>query len=463
MMRAGLSGCLIAMVLAAAPLHAEDAVITVTLATAHDLALKNAPRISLARIEALEAQEQVAQARAAWLPQINLAANAVRADSLVTRIGAGGLNNPSVYDRDAVGLAGTQMITDFGRTSDLIAAAHLHARAAERDAQATIDQVLLEVDLMYYRTLQGQARLVVAEQTVKDRQLIVDRMTGMVAHQLKSDLDLGFARVNLDQGAMLLEDVRNQLDTDRLALASLLGYDTPQPFTVVDEAVPALPAADAVETLVVTGLRDNPRITRLRLEIGAARRTRDADSELDYPTLSAMGVAGRIVDHDPRLPDAYAAWGLSLTVPLYSGGMIASREHQAELRAEEAELALKAAEEDLAKDIRVAAADVRYAGTRLDLAGRLLTEVAQTMDLAQARFDLGLISGVDLSQAELNRTDAAMTASTAKQDLLMKLAVLNHDLGHWQTGSPKPDRQPAGNMDHPGDHPTDVQAGSDHH
>jgi outer membrane protein len=431
--RFGLSAGLVLLVTLMGPaLYSEDAVVVITNAQAHAMALKNAPRITLARLEAMEAQEQVVMARSAWLPNINLAANAVRADSAVTRIGAGGLNNPSVYDRDAVGLAATQLITDFGRTPDLIAAAHLHAQAADREAQAAIDEVLYEVDLMYYRTLQGQFRLVVAEQTVKDRQLMVDRISGLVKNQLKSDLDLGFAQVNLDQGNMLLEDVRNQLQTDRLALAALLGYDAPQPFQVVDEPVPAVPADTEIEALVVDALSHNPRISRLRLEIAAAKRTRDAESALDYPTVSAIGVAGRIVNHDPRLPDAYAAWGLSLTIPLYSGGMIASREHQADLREQIAEMALKATENDLSRDVRVAVADVRYASERLDLVGKLLAEVSKTMDLAQTKFNLGLISVVDLSQAELNRTDAAMTASAAKQDLLLKLATLNHDLGRWQ-------------------------------
>ena len=40
-----------------------------------------------------------------------------------TRIAAGGLNNPIILDRFAYGVSASQMLTDFGRTSDLASSA----------------------------------------------------------------------------------------------------------------------------------------------------------------------------------------------------------------------------------------------------------------------------------------------------------------------------------------------------
>ena len=84
---------------------------TLTLEEAHALALKNHPRIAAANYRALAAQEVVKESRSGFFPQANLYGSAVGADSTETRIEAGGLNNPSIFDRAAGGVGVSQLIT----------------------------------------------------------------------------------------------------------------------------------------------------------------------------------------------------------------------------------------------------------------------------------------------------------------------------------------------------------------
>ena len=80
-------------------------------------------------------------------------------------------------------------------------------------------------------------------------------------------------------------------------------------------------------------------------------------------------------------------------------------------------------------DVRVAIANVTYTHVRLEMAAKLLVQARLSYDLAKSRFDLGLSSIVDLEQADLSRTGAAMTESTAKQDYLIQISVLDNRLG----------------------------------
>src|SRR4029079_13976457 len=114
-----------------------------------------------------------------------------------TRILAGAINNPSVFDRTAAGAGLSQMITDFGRTPNLIASSTLQAQAANELATATAAQILLDVDRSYFTVLQAQALEGVAQQTVDTRQLLFDRVSALASNKLKSDLDVSFARVAL--------------------------------------------------------------------------------------------------------------------------------------------------------------------------------------------------------------------------------------------------------------------------
>src|SRR6185312_7412184 len=84
---------------------------TLTLSAAQEFALKNHPQIAAANYRVLAAQEVTKESRAGFFPQANIYGSAVGADSVDTRIEAGGLNNPSVFDRAAGGVSVNQLIT----------------------------------------------------------------------------------------------------------------------------------------------------------------------------------------------------------------------------------------------------------------------------------------------------------------------------------------------------------------
>lgn len=423
---------------------AQPAVQFLTLSDARAQAVHNHPRISMAELDTLVAAEETRIARSAYLPAVAAYGTVVRASQDNTRIAAGGINNPSVFDREAVGLAATQLITDFGRTGSLIDTARLHAEAQAQDAVAVRREVLLEVDLAFFRALKCQAMLLVADETLHTRQLLVDRVEGMVANKLKSELDASFAKVDLEEAQILKASLANQQETAQLELQTLIGRADAVPLALAEEPIPPLPAGKP-DAFVTTALAHDPRIARLRLELDAARRSRDASDDLDYPTLSAMGVAGVTADHDPRLADTYLAGGLNLSIPLYTGHLISSRQQQAELRVRRANEQLRQALLEVPRQVRIAFSDLGYAHERLDLTAKLLAQATQALELAQARYDLGTTSVIEISQAQLAKTQAEISQSGAKEDYLGRLAVFTFALGADQTLDGTPARAPAGN------------------
>src|SRR4051812_28297672 len=102
-----------------------------TLAEAQKLALQNNPRISSARFNAAAAYQVPQRYKANFEPSLTGSLTSVGADN-GSRLAAGGLNNPVVYDRVGSGLAIGQMITDFGRTSNLVGMARLQAQAEDQ-------------------------------------------------------------------------------------------------------------------------------------------------------------------------------------------------------------------------------------------------------------------------------------------------------------------------------------------
>jgi outer membrane protein len=69
------------------------------------------------------------------------------------------------------------------------------------------------------------------------------------------------------------------------------------------------------------------------------------------------------------------------------------------------------------------------ANDRLALTAQLLDQAKLALDLAQSRYDLGLSSIVELSQAQLNLTSAQIEAARAKYDYQALRTVLEYQIG----------------------------------
>ncbi len=400
-----------------------------TLEEAQQIALKNHPQIAAANYLALAAEEAVKEARAGFFPNANLYANGVLADDEGTRILAGGLNNPSVYDRAAGGVQVNQLITDFGKTANLTASSRYHAQAENQSANQTKEQVLLQVQVGYFDALEAQAVLQVAQQTVDTRQLLLNQVSLLASNKLRSDLDVSFARVQLGQGRLLLQTAQNNADDAMTSLSTALGYREPQQFQLMESSQTNFSNTNDVSELVQTALAQRPELLRLRDEQESAVRLAKSQRDSRLPTISAVGVAGAAPYHNSHLDDQYAAGGLQLSLPLFAGGLYTARQHEAELKAESENELLRSVEDNVVRDVHLAWLNVNNALGQLTTTDELMRNAAEAYDLAQARYKIGSSSIVELSQAQLALTQAQIADTNARYNVLIQQANLDYQTG----------------------------------
>jgi outer membrane protein len=400
---------------------------TLTLKQAEALALQNHPRVRAAQAEASAAAQRIEEQRAAYFPLIagDITGAAAPAD---TRIGAGALNNPIIYSRTGTGIAAQQLITDFGRTSNLVASSRYQASARQQDARTTAAGVLLDTDQAYFDVLRAEAVLQVAKQTVAARQVVSDQVTALAQSKLKSELDVSFANVNLSQAKLLLTTAQNGLDAAFARLAAALGYSTPQKFQLAEEPMPGPPPAE-FDTLVQTAIDNRPELASLRAGQDAARSFAAAEKDLVRPTISAVGAVGLIPAHVKELDDEYAAAGVNVRIPIFNGGLFSARRREADFAAAVAGEKLKAEQLRIARDLRVAWLNAQTAYQQIALTRQLLDEARQALDLAQARYNIGLSSIVELTQAQLGLTSAQIDNVTARYAYQARSAALAYQTG----------------------------------
>jgi outer membrane protein len=392
---------------------------------AEALALKNNPAISVARLNALASGQVAREVRSNLWPQAygNLTAVDAHENSRIT---AGLLNNPSVYTRAAAGATVSQLITDFGHTTNLVSGARLQARADEQNAVATKQDVLLAVDQAFYSSLQTHAVLQVAEQTVASRQLLADQISALTRSKLRSDLDLSFANVNLAQAKLLYLDALNNDKASMAALSAILGYPTLEAFELVNDADQLAPPPPEVDPLIAEAFAKRPEILALEFQSESDEKLHRAEHDQMYPAISALAAFGDSPVRDDVIYGPYAALGVNVEIPIFNGFLFSAKSREADLRAQATRQRLMDLRNRISRDVRTSWLAASTAFDRVNVSEQLLAQANQALDLAQTRYKLGLSSIVELSQAQLQQTQADIGNAQAGYEYRLALSVLRY-------------------------------------
>jgi outer membrane protein len=403
---------------------------SLTLQEAEKIAIQNHPQIQAASYLAAAAKAQVTEARSDYYPHAYGSVTGVKAENN-SRVAAGALNNPIIFSRFADGVTVQQLVTDFGRTHELVKSSELHAKAQEENVTTTRADVLLQVDAAYYGVLKAQAVLEVAQETVKDRQLVSDQITALEKNKLKSGLDVSFANVDLAQAQLLLVQAQNDLQASFAELSAALGYSDQRTFQLAEQPLPPAPPAD-LPTLIAQAIGNRPELVSRRLEVNSAQSYATAERDLWFPTLSAVGTAGLTPYRQDTLASRYAAAGFNVNIPIFNGRQFNALHAEATAEANAQQQYLRDLQDAIVRDVRKAWLNANSGYQRLALTDQLLNQANQALNLAQARYKLGLSSIIELSQSQLNETQAEIAQASAKYDYAAQLSALSYQIGALQ-------------------------------
>lgn len=405
---------------AAAPAAASGT--PLTLAQAEAIAIKNNPQITIGKLRALQAQQFVRESRSALLPNAYLSLTGVDANP-GSRLTAGFLNNPILFPRAAGGATVNQLVTDFGRTTNLLSSSEYGAKAEDQNAAATRADILLAVDQAFYGSLDTQALVRVAEETVQARQALVDKVQALTDAKLKSELDLSFSKVELARAKLLILEARNNFQTALAGLSAILGYPNEQSFQLIEETAPLVPPAPEVEPLIQQAMQQRPEIKALQFDVESAQKFSRAERDLWLPSVNALGVVGEAPVRDNHIPNWYGAVGVNVNIPVFNG-LFNARAKAADLQTEVNRQRLADLRNNIARDVRNSWQDTNRAYERLSVTRQLRQQADLALDLAQARYNLGLGSIVEFTQAELQKTEADIADTDATYQYRLTQMVL---------------------------------------
>jgi len=398
---------------------------------AEQMAMKNNPRISVGRLIALAQHQVVRETRAAELPTALASVTAEDAEQ-ATRISAGTLTASRLFEHAGAGASATELITDFGKTRNLVLSSKLQEKAQNASALATVEDIVLATDQAFYNALQAQALLSVAKQNVETRQTTDDQIGVMTKNKLKSTLDLSFADVNLSQAKLLLLDAENNADSTMAALDDVLGLDKKLNFDLQGgtDALQAPPVDE--DQLLQLALQQRPDLQALDYNGQAAVKFSRAERDQSLPSISALGTIG-VVPIRPGSQYYPANWwggvGVNVNIPIFNGFLYTSQAKEATIRAQAAADQTRDLRDRIVRDVRTAWLSANTAYQRVAVTEELLKQANLALQLAQTRYQMGLSSIVELSQAQFQQTDAAIGNTNAQYQYRLASSALNFEIG----------------------------------
>lgn len=438
------------LVFAAAALgSAQTASEPLTLERATQLAIESSKPLRRAVAGYAQARGGLREVNAAFLPQISLGAQATKFDrENVVDFGRmmGGPSLPvTIAERWNPALTATLglQIDISGAVRSASNQAEFHALAARIEIDRVRNQLAFEVRSAFFDVARAQGQVKVASDQLAAVQKRLDdtRLFEKVGNVPKFDVVSAERDLAEADQALLAARTSEELAKARLRIQlGLTGDAEVQLDTAALDPVKVEPDG-TLESLLDDARRNRPELLELQATVEAAKHGVHYARRSMMPSLSA----GLSYTYQPNhgaftLPRTTAAT-VSLSIPLFDGGLARARVEQAQAGRAVAEADLAASAEQVELQVRSAYLNLTQAQARARVADAAMVQAQEAYRLAQLRYSIGVSQAsvmspqLELALATAALTNAANQRTNASIDILLAKAQLDFAVGRF---APKP-------------------------
>jgi outer membrane protein TolC len=402
------------------------------------IALEAQPKIQATLADYAAARFRVNQSLSPLLPQISGLVSASRSDNwtagttttgrTVNQQGAGAhlftFNSKSLNDSFLAQVQFSQLLFDFGKNLAATDAARKLAEVAVEDVELQRQLISLTVKEAYTNTLFSQRLIRVQEQAVERAELNLRSAKGFFDVGTRPKSDVARAEVDVANAKVDLIRARNALRTAIVALNIAMAIDVDAPTQIVDNLIYQPVTLDRRQ-LRDDSLRQRPEYRQAKLRQAAADATERQTFRNFFPDVTGTGAYGGA---QSQLNESWSV-GLSMNWTLFDGGNRIARYQEAKANSEGARARVKSTELDIVQNVEQAEIAVEEAQERIQAAQTLVASAQENFRLAQGRFDAGVGTILELTDAQLALTQAQNTESQALADYRIALARLDRAVG----------------------------------
>ncbi|MEW6021354.1 MAG: efflux transporter outer membrane subunit [Pseudomonadota bacterium] len=408
-----------------------------TLSELEARALRDSPGAKAAGQRLLQAQAQLGVVRAGQAP--NVSVNAGISNSRTSAETAQGLalGGRSIEGNNyTVGASLSYELDIWGRVRRIVEAADAQALAAQDDRDAVLLMLTGQVAQSYWQ-LRGldaeQAILVDALAARREAQELIEARFNA---GLSNELDVSRARIERANAEADLHEVQRQRNAVEHALATLVGVSPSTPL-VASAAKTALPLPPSIPVgLPASLLSQRPDLAASVANLKAANAQVGVAEGMFYPSLTLTGNFGYASESLRDLAGGsarqFSVGPLALSLPVFDGGRNRANLALYQARYEEAVANHENRLLTALREVEDALSDVQQRQKQGDVQAQAQEAAARALLVAQARYERGVSTYLDVIDAQRSTLAADRAAAQIRtQRLLASVAVARALGGGW--------------------------------
>jgi len=401
----------------------------------YEMARNGDPTLAQAEAGRLAQKEGVVQARATLLPQVSGTASLSRSSAKVTD-GGDWIDSPRSRDY-SVGVS--QTLVNFGSYAAVRAQRAL-SQSADFDLESANDSLITRTSAAYFNVLIAIETLASAEAAEAAFQKQFDYAQKRLDVGLAPITDVHEARASYDSARATVINQRNALQDAYQALVEITGQPIANLRGLPDDFKPQLPSQYSAEGWVDTAIAQNPGLKSLQLQVQSAEAGVAGARAGHLPTLSLSGSYGRSAswggDTEASLDGSNRrgeydsrAIGLSLNVPIFSGGAIQSQVRQALAQRDSAQDAYEQQRRAVVRNTRNAYQVLEAGISEIEARRSAVVSARSAYDASQVGLEVGTRTVLDVLTNQNNLVSAQQQYSLAKYNFLQNRLLLEAAAG----------------------------------
>ncbi|MGH8283392.1 MAG: TolC family protein [Gammaproteobacteria bacterium] len=405
---------------------------TLNLPQAANLALCNNPQTQAAWINTKIAAAQLGISRGAWLPSVNLSASEQRNYSNPNPQGGA----PQTQSEADVSLSLQYLLFNFGGRNAQVESDKQALIAADLSQDAEIQSLLFAVLQDYYDLLAGQEAVTAAQESVKSNQAAYDAAVAQHNAGTATISDVLQAKTALSQAVLTLTEDQGALSSARGTLANVMGLPANAQFGIEPMVSKPVNAQSQVnlQALITQASAARPDLAAAQAEIKSAQASVTVAQSVALPSLSLFATPEYLRSPAFGVQHQFV-YGLSLSVPLFSGFVTTYQIHRAKAELESAVSQRDQIRNQVSLDVFQAYTALITAQNALDAAEDLLKSAQASAQVALGRYKAGAGEILDVLSANAALASAEQQEIQSRYNLYISRASLAKAIGNLNVGS----------------------------
>ncbi len=363
-----------------------------------DKTLKNHPDIKSFILNVKQSSEEYNQAYADYLPQVVLQGQYNMVQTFV--MPSNGSFNTLDDDSWNVGVSLKQKIWDFDKTSSLIRVSKLQEDISKLSLKEAKAFLAYRVKSLYKTMILQKEAIEVRKEDVKTKEAYYEQAKALVKEGLKTDADASRFLSSVYIAKDELSIAKSLYEKARKSLSLYMGEDIEDDVKLEDDLLKT--AYDFARDTKKEVLESNYQLKIRSQNINKSTLFYKSAKASHYGSLDAVASYNHfdtLNSYDSKLA------GISLSIPLYSGGRVSAEVQQAQIGvqiAKEKELSLQLALED---EINRLLIDIKRYNKTIEAKESQITAAQKTKKVLEARYKEGLTTYIEVLDAvfvELN-------------------------------------------------------------